>query len=126
MAPTLSRDVTRDSGRVDSDSPAPPPALGPSILSSRPRPHVAGHDAAAASLPDSDADRRPHSRLAEHVDVSEFADEEAAMAEAMTAASVPVPEAREAAQEAPPKKRKPNDDPLSDGVMAALSKLRKT
>lgn len=62
-----------------------------------------------------DADRRPISRLAETVAVHDdaFFEDEEAIAEAMSGAAVP------------PKKRKPEDDPLSDGVMAALSKLRK-
>lgn len=112
---TLSRDVTG----VESDSPGPESAgLGSSILSSRPKDVAAG-------IPDSDADRRPTSRLAEQVDVDEYADDEEALTHAMTAETVPTKKAEEAVTEAPAKKRKPDDDPLSDGVMAALSKLRK-
>jgi len=122
-APTLSRDVTQDAAQADTNSPAP--ALGSSILSSRPRIDAGGAGNDASALPDSDADRRPHSRVAEHVDVSELADDEAAMAEAMTSGAIPPVKAKETVQDTAPKKRKPDDDPLSDGVMAALSKLRK-
>ncbi|KAM0723222.1 hypothetical protein Q7P37_001422 [Cladosporium fusiforme] len=112
---TLSRNVTG----MESDSPEPGSAgLGPSILTSRPANVSAG-------IPAADADRRPASRLAEQVDVDEHADDEEALAHAMVAEPVPTKKATETAQEAPPKKRKPDDDPLSDGVMAALSKLRK-
>jgi len=109
-APTLSRDVTRDT----SDSP---------------RPASAGMGAeAAANIGGADADRRPRSRLAEELPVGDaYEDDEAAMAEAMTAAAVPSKKTVKRAQEEPAsKKRKPEEDPLSDGVMAALSKLRKS
>lgn len=109
-AETLSRDATR----AESDSPQSA-SLGPSILGKR----------SSEAIPDSDADRRPHSRLAEHVDAEQFADDEEALADAMTAGAMPPKAAVDAVQEAPPKKRKPEDDPLSEGVMAALSKLRK-
>lgn len=109
-AETLSRDVTR----AESDSPQTA-SLGPSILGKRPPEEV----------PDSDADCRSHSRLAEHVNADQFADDEEALADSMTAGAVPPKRAVDAVQEAPPKKRKPDDDPLSEGVMAALSKLRK-
>jgi DNA excision repair protein ERCC-1 len=70
-----------------------------------------------------DVGARPGSRSAQPTEVvdedSLFIDEEEALA-AMEAAPVRPEKAAEA-----PKKRKPNDDPLSDGVMAALSKLRK-
>lgn len=116
-APTLSRDATG----VESDSPEPRGSgLGSSILSSRPAD-------ASARVPDADADRRPGLRLAEQVHVDEYADDEEALAHAMTAEAVPAPpkKANEPAQEAPSRKRKPDEDSLSDGVMAALSKLRK-
>lgn len=119
-APTLSRDVTR----AESDSPRPGSAgvgaatpLRQGTTSSTSRPTTAAGVA--------DADRRPHSRLAEELPINTaYEDDEAAMTEAMTAAPVPPKKAIGSAQEAS-KKRKPNDDDLNDGVMAALSKLRK-
>jgi DNA excision repair protein ERCC-1 len=78
------------------------------------------------NLADSDADRRLHSRLAEQVRVDHGSDDEKALADALTSGPVPPRKATEVEQSAPPKKRKPDDDPLSDGVMAALSKLRKS
>jgi len=115
-AQTLSRDVTR----AGSESPVPTGVgLGSSILTTRPG-HVSGN------LPDSDADRRPHSRLAEQVIVDHGADDEEALAYALMSRAVPPHKAVETVQDAPSKKRKPDDDPLSDGVMAALSKLRKS
>jgi DNA excision repair protein ERCC-1 len=113
---TLSRDATR----ADTESPTPTDVgLGSSILTTRPT-HNLGN------LANSDADRRPHSRLAEQVRVDHSADDEEALADAMASAPVPSRKAVEAQQDAPSKKRKPDDDPLSDGVMAALSKLRKS
>ncbi|KAL1305527.1 hypothetical protein AAFC00_007138 [Neodothiora populina] len=68
----------------------------------------------------SGADKRPETRLADEYDPDE--EEAMAMAEAAAAESLKVP---------PPvstlsTKRKAADDPLSDGVAAALNKLRKT
>lgn len=113
-AQTLSRDVTRTE-----ESPMPTGAgLGSSILTTRPA-------NLSDSLGDSDADRRPHARLAEQVPVDHGLDDKEALADALTSNSVP-PRNVETEKDAPPKKRKPDDDPLSDGVMAALSKLRKS
>lgn len=115
-AQTLSRDVTR----AESDSPLPPGAgLGSSILATRP-------GKVSEAIPDSDADRRPQSRLAEDVRVDHGVDDEEALAEGMASDSIPPRKATETANHSTPKKRKPDDDPLSDGVMAALSKLRKS
>lgn len=115
-AQTLSRDVTR----ADSESPVPTGArLGSSILTTRSA-HV------PENIADSNADRRPQSRLAEQVRVDHGLDNEEALADALTSGPVPPRKAAEAEQSAPPKKRKPDDDPLTDGVMAALSKLRKS
>lgn len=104
-APTLSRDVTRaDGGSPYVDRPTS--ATG-------------------------DADQRPHSRLAEQVSVDQdpHADDEEALAEAMVAP--PVQPKNAAVSSSVPateesRKRKKDDEPVSDGVMAALSKLRKT
>ena len=122
-APTLSRDVTQVIDHAE--APALAPDFGPSILSSRPRIDVGSAPVNASALPDSDADRRPRSRLAEQVDASAFADDEEAMAEAMTSDAIPPSRENAIVQGQAPKKRKPDDDSLSDGVMAALSKLRK-
>lgn len=79
-----------------------------------------------ASTGAADADRRPSSRLAEP-EVS--AEDEEAFAAAMNAAMLPENRASAPARNEPPaetsKKRKPDDDPLSDGIAAALAKLRK-
>ncbi|KAK3056279.1 ssDNA endonuclease and repair protein rad10 [Extremus antarcticus] len=80
---------------------------------------------------DSDADRRPSTRIAEEVDLVEDdgggeAAAEQVETEAVAAAPVVRPKDVTDNQEEPPAKmRKPNDDAVSDGVMAALSKLRK-
>lgn len=115
-AQTLSRDATR----MESDSPLPPgTGLGSSILATRPANTI-------DAVPESDADRRPNTRPAEQVGAGDFADDEEALAEAMTGPAVPPSKPSKTVAEPSPKKRKPDDDPLSDGVMAALSKLRKT
>ena len=74
-----------------------------------------------------DADRRPGTRLAEEIDPIEDAEDLASAAEAMVAAPVILPKkVQSAPSEKPPaKKRKKDDDLVNDGVMAALSKLRK-
>lgn len=123
-APTLSRDVTRQ----ESGSPSRPgsakgtTALRESTLASRP----------GTAANDNDADQRPRSRLAEAVAANDslFVEDEEAMAATMTGPAIPPKAAIEvsgrAAEVPAAKKRKPETDPLSDGVMAALSKLRKT
>ena len=113
---SLSRDVTMEEGGSPAvDEGEERRGSTPAATGSRP-------GTAAASM--SDADRRPSTRLAEEVamDDGAFAEDEVALEEAMTAA--PIPPKKAPAQEVP-QKRKPEDDPLSDGVMAALSKLRK-
>ena len=115
-AQTLSRDATR----ADSESPVPTGAgLGSSILTTRSA-HV------SEALAESDADKRPQSRLADQVRVDHGSDDEEALADALTSGQVLPRKVTEADQSASSKKRKPDDDPLSDGVMAALSKLRKS
>lgn len=111
--------LPRDDSRIEPESPQPDiTGLGPSILASQ-------SSKASEPLPNSDADLRPGSRVAEKISIEDNADDEEALAEAMTS-NVPLPQkASEAVTEAPPRKRKPDEDPLSDGVMAALSKLRK-
>lgn len=110
--PTMSRESTR-ADSVDS------PASNGSPAPSRPQ---TGTD---------DADRRPTSRLAEEATIVDDADDEEALAAVMAAESRPSPKPKPAPKSAPatteaPKKRKPEDDPLSDGIQAALSKLRKS
>ncbi|GAB7364387.1 hypothetical protein MBLNU230_g4930t1 [Neophaeotheca triangularis] len=100
-AQTLSRDVTRGETAISkSTTPAPVTA---------------------------DADLRPDTRPAEEVSLPDtYVEDEEALAEAMTAPAVPPKRSGAPPENEPePKKRKPEDDPLSDGVMAALSKLRK-
>lgn len=108
----MSREATRDEG---SESPMP--------LASGEGPSLRRQQSTGTSRPGTaDADRRPSTRLAEEVSVRDDEGHEEALAEAMTAA--PVPPKRAPSTEVP-KKRKHADDPLEDGVMAALSKLRK-
>ncbi|KAK3651208.1 ssDNA endonuclease and repair protein rad10 [Elasticomyces elasticus] len=110
--PALSRDPTRDG----SDTSRPGSAgVGAMASSSRP----------TTSARDVDADLRPKSRLAEQLplDAADGADN-ADLAEALTGPWIPSRSTVERMQEVP-KKRKPEDDPLNDGVMAALAKFRK-
>ncbi|KAK4902007.1 ssDNA endonuclease and repair protein rad10 [Elasticomyces elasticus] len=110
--PALSRDPTRD----ESDTPRPGSASGGATTSlSRP----------TTSAGDVDADLRPKSRLAEQLplDAANGADD-AELAEALTGPPIPSRSTVERMQEVP-KKRKLEDDPLNDGVMAALAKFRK-
>ncbi|KAK5718019.1 ssDNA endonuclease and repair protein rad10 [Elasticomyces elasticus] len=110
--PALSRDPTRD----ESDTSRPGSAgLGATPSFSRP----------TTSAGDVDADLRPKSRLAEQLplDAADGADD-ADLAEALTGPLIPPRSTVERMQEVP-KKRKPEDDPLNDGVMAALAKFRK-
>ena len=73
------------------------------------------------SVGTSDADRRPDVRLAD--DYEPGADEEEAMAEAFARPSKP-PAAPQAAP--PPVNKAPLEDNLSEGMMAALARLRQT
>ncbi|KAF2214777.1 hypothetical protein CERZMDRAFT_14072, partial [Cercospora zeae-maydis SCOH1-5] len=102
-APTLSRDVTRD----EAMSSAATPALS------------------RANTGLAKADRRPPSRLAQQTQES-TADEEA-FAAAMNEAMLPAKKTTASANESHElsKKRKQDEEPLSEGVMAALNKLRK-
>ncbi|KAK5675510.1 ssDNA endonuclease and repair protein rad10 [Elasticomyces elasticus] len=110
--PALSRDPTRD----DSDTSRPGSAgVGAMISLSRP----------TTSAGDVDADLRPKSRLAEQLSLdSADGPDDADLAEALTGPPIPSRSTVERMQEVP-KKRKPEDDPLNDGVMAALAKFRK-
>ncbi|KAK4547285.1 hypothetical protein LTR36_000940 [Oleoguttula mirabilis] len=127
-APTLSRDVTR--GESDLLRPGSADGADPLHQSNT----IASSGLAATALADSDADRRPRSRLAEELPISntyyndDDDDDEAAMVEALTAAPVPPKKAMgESARVEASRKRKPDDDdPLSEGIMTALSKLRKS
>jgi DNA excision repair protein ERCC-1 len=111
-APTISREVTR----AESDTPEV-----------QPRPPVF-RQTSTAGTGFADADRRPTSRLAESAlpDEDVFDDDEEALRELIAQPSKPVPIASSNGTTEEPKKRKANEDPLSDGVMAALSKLRKS
>ncbi|KAH9845514.1 Mating-type switching protein swi10 [Teratosphaeria destructans] len=119
-AGTLSRDVTRD----DNDSSRPgSSSLDASALRASNTPGLSRLASAAVT---SDADRRSNTRLAEERPKAAAPDEdgEAALAEAIDPAPITSKKAAGSTQEAA-KKRKPEED-LSDGVMAALSKLRKS
>lgn len=106
-APTLSRDVSR--------------AEVPSKM-----PEDAALDCRAlASVGAGDADARPRSRLAKQVNLDDLGGNPEAIADTLTGAPLLPESATDAGQDVINKKRKPDDDPLSDGVMAALSKLRK-
>ncbi|KAK4634292.1 Mating-type switching protein swi10 [Fulvia fulva] len=108
-APTLSRDVTRAESDVPAKSPGAEDSLFVPAESLPSRPVTSG----------ADADQRPPSRLAEHSLDAPRATNTAVPAKRMAT------ESNSATEEAP-KKHKQDHDPLSDGVMAALSKLRKT
>ncbi|KAK3616217.1 ssDNA endonuclease and repair protein rad10 [Elasticomyces elasticus] len=110
--PALSRDPTRD----ESDT-SRPGSAGVGAMTSVSRP--------TTSAGNVDADLRPKSRLAEQLplDAADGA-EDADLAEALTGPPIPPRSTVERMQEVP-KKRKPEDDPLHDGVMAALAKFRK-
>lgn len=110
-APTLSRDVTREGN--GSLSPAIETKGTP--IPSRPQ---TGRE---------DADRRLSSRLAEQIDPVHDADDDEALAAALDAQSRPAPKvvAATASKTVESLKKRPADEPLSDGIQAALSKLRK-
>jgi DNA excision repair protein ERCC-1 len=109
-APTLSRDVTRAESETP-DAEARPPVFRAN---------------SAKTTATADADRRPTSRLAEPVLLDdEFDDDEEALRDLIAQPAKPAPSTSKKPTEEPTK-RKANDDPLSDGVMAALSKLRKS
>jgi len=106
-AGTLSRDVTRGENEDAAESRL--------------------QEASGLSLQDTDADKRPKSRMAEEIPVNDSLfvhDDEESLDEAMTAKPAP-PKTTTDSMQVTSKKRKPEDDPLNDGVMAALSKLRK-
>jgi len=128
--PALSRDVTRDEGSVT-----------PALSREQSRPDHSREAAVAArlgigqSLPMepglgradgriADADKRSDTRIADDYPSWEpGADEEEALAE-LSATNAAI--ARHAPQLVNPGKRKPAGSDVSDGVAAALSKLRKT
>lgn len=105
-APTLSRNVTKD------ETASPAPNQGSTT------PEVT--HPALQKLPDNDADKRPPSRMAEQFDADDFVDDEDL--EALVGG--PIPPSIETSETVIPRKRKPTDDDLNAGVMAALSKLR--
>lgn len=76
----------------------------------------------------SDADKRPSRRIAEDTVVSQYGeDEEEAMWQAdlrRGVAQKPAPRANPVTEPANAKKRKQDDENMSDGIMAALNKLR--
>ncbi|KAK6443264.1 ssDNA endonuclease and repair protein rad10 [Oleoguttula sp. CCFEE 5521] len=111
LAPALLRDASL------ADEPAAP-GLGKSILTSR----LASK---ADALPDGDADQRPGSRLAEHVNASELDVADDAIKQ-VTIATANAAEQSKVAEipETSSKKRKVDEDAVGDGVMAALAKLR--
>ncbi|KAK0940756.1 ssDNA endonuclease and repair protein rad10 [Friedmanniomyces endolithicus] len=112
--PALSRDATREG----SASPRPGSAVEGVVLAS-------GVNGPTTSMSDGDADRRPQFRLAEQLPLNAVdGEDEASLAENLTMPSIPSKDTVDRTQEIP-RKRKPEDDPLNDGVMAALSKLRK-
>jgi len=113
--------LSTEATRVETESPIQTGAgLGSSILATR-----------SADIPEAtsnpEASHMPQSRPTETVHVDQFADDEEALADTSTTTIKPPPQKAAAETQIPsPKKRKPDDDPLSDGVMAALSKLRKS
>ncbi|KAK0356192.1 ssDNA endonuclease and repair protein rad10 [Friedmanniomyces endolithicus] len=112
--PALSRDATRDG----SGSPRPGSAVEGIMPAS-------GVNRPTTATGDGDADRRPQFRLAEQLPLDAVdGEDEVSLAEDLTMPPIPPQSAVERMQEIP-RKRKPEDDPLNDGVMAALSKLRK-
>ncbi|KAF2484316.1 restriction endonuclease type II-like protein [Neohortaea acidophila] len=128
----ISREATRESvpdsrsgsaSREVSGSPAPAAhATASNATLAAPSPLRRSISVSEEQPKTADADARPRSRLFEEESIDEdeaFAEAEAAMAQTSRAPVVPKP-AKDS-----PKKRKPDDDPLNDGVMAALSKLRK-
>jgi DNA excision repair protein ERCC-1 len=107
--------------RVDTESPVQTGAgLGSSILATR-------STNAPEATSNSDPDRMPRPKPTEHVDIDQYDDDEDALAATLASARPPPPpKTNTEIQKPSPKKRKPDDDPLNDGVMAALSKLRKS
>ncbi|KAM0697288.1 hypothetical protein Q7P36_003359 [Cladosporium allicinum] len=108
--------------RVETESPVQTGAgLGSSILATR-----SGNVPEATS--NRDPERAPQSRPTENVDGDKYDDDEEALAATLATSAMPQPQQKSNAdnQKPSPKKRKPDDDPLNDGVMAALSKLRKS
>ncbi|EME49288.1 hypothetical protein DOTSEDRAFT_84711 [Dothistroma septosporum NZE10] len=107
-APTLSRDVTRAEDGAPADG--PDDDEGTLFVPTR------DDDLPNRSHIGAGADPRPSSRLAEHISGEPGATAETVSAERVAASA-------RAAEEAP-KRRNENHETLSDGVMAALSKLR--
>jgi DNA excision repair protein ERCC-1 len=116
------RGLSTEVARVDTGSPVQTGAgLGSSILATR-------STSAPEATSNSDPDRMPRPNPAERVDTDQYEDDEEALAAtlATSARPPPPPKTNTEIQKPSPKKRKPDDDPLNDGVMAALSKLRKS
>lgn len=113
-APTLSRDVTRDepAAEGDDDDDIEYSGIGNEIYQP------------PAPAKTSDADRRPAARMLEPVFGEESGQTDNVTPKPPTA-RVTTSANHEMPAEAP-KKRKPDADPVSNGIMAALSKLRKT
>ena len=112
------RGLATEITRTETESPIQTgTGLGSSILATR-----------SANVPEAPStDRVPQSKPAQHVNVDQYEDDEEALAATLTTSARPPPQkTSEQTQKPSPKKRKPDDDPLNDGVMAALSKLRKT
>ena len=108
--------------RVETESPVQTGAgLGSSILATR-----SADVSEATSNPN--PNRMPQSKPTESADIDQYEDDEEALAATLATSANPPPprKANEEIQKPSPKKRKPDDDPLNDGVMAALSKLRKS
>ena len=108
--------------RVETESPVQTGAgLGSSILATR-------SDNVPEATSNPNPDRMPRSRPTENVDADQYDDDEEALAATLATSAMPQPQQKSNADnpKPSPKKRKPDDDPLNDGVMAALSKLRKS
>ncbi|TKA24996.1 hypothetical protein B0A50_06094 [Salinomyces thailandicus] len=113
-AGTLSRDVTHGE---EGEAPRPNSAGG-----------MQARSITSAAVGSDDAAAGPRSRRAEQLPVEEsYTDDESALAEATTdSMALPPKQTIDAVQEGPPaKRRKKSDEDLGEGVMAALSKLRK-
>ena len=116
------RGVGREVSGFVGEGASPAPAVSGDVEL---RPNAGEQDAASDGLGTADADLRPSSRLAEQVSVQNgapFEEDEEALAEAMTSAPVVPPKHVEPEV---PRKRKADEEPVNDGVMAALSKLRR-
>ncbi|KAF2120641.1 hypothetical protein BDV96DRAFT_565260 [Lophiotrema nucula] len=116
---TMSRDISRAEGEsIDIDEGSDPALLARLGIGS---PVAADEDMVAPSpsnAPVADADRRPSERPAE---AGLFEDEEEMLRQAGSSTTKRASKASDAAQSG---KRKQRDDDMSEGILAALSKLR--